>query len=176
MLSDEKQELFTRLWTEVQTTVAGYVYAIVRDVDVAKDVVQETALVLLRKFGEWDSSREFLPWALGVSKLEILAHYRDTGRSRVIFDNDLLDAITESWAKVAAEIGNEQAALHECLEKLAPHAQRIVRLRYYDELKAPQIADRVGTSAGAVRILLMRIREQLQRCVEQSLRSEGGLA
>ncbi len=176
MLSDEAQEQFTRLWTEVQPTVAGYVYAVVRDVHVAKDLVQETALVLLRKFGQWDSRRAFLPWALGVAKLEILAHRRDAGRSRMVFDDVLLDAITESWANVAADIGKEQAALHECLEKLAPHAREIVRLRYYDELKTPQIADRLGATAGAVRISLMRIREQLRDCVERRLRSEGGFA
>lgn len=176
MLDNEAQEQFTRLWTEVQPTVAGYVYSVVRDMHLAKDLVQETALVLLRKFGEWDSSREFLPWALGVAKLEILSHRRDTGRSRVVFDDALLDAITESWAKHATQIDAEQAALHECLEKLAPHAREIVRLRYFDEMQTPQIADRLGSTAGAVRISLMRIREQLQGCVERQLGPKGGFA
>ena len=175
MRSEETQEQFTRLWTEALPTVAAYVHAVVRDTHVAKDLVQETAMVLLRKFAEWDSSREFLPWALGVAKLEILAHRRDTGRSRLVFDDILLDAITESWAKHATEIDGEQAALHDCLEKLAPHAREIVRLRYYDELKTPQIAERLGSTAGAVRISLMRIRQQLQGCVEMRLRSEGGV-
>lgn len=176
MQQDTNQEQFTRLWTEALPTVAGYVLAVVRDSHVAKDLVQETALVLLRKFEEWDSSREFLPWALGVAKLEILAHRRDTGRSRVIFDDALLDAITTSWAKIATAVDDEQAALRDCLEKLAPHAREIVRLRYYDELKTPQIAEQLGSTAGAVRIALMRIREQLQSCVERQLRSESGFA
>jgi RNA polymerase sigma-70 factor, ECF subfamily len=124
MLNDEQQEQFTRLWTEVQPSVAGYVRAVVRDVHVTKDLVQETALVLLRKFGQWDPRLAFLPWALGVAKFEILAHHRDSGRSRLVFDDDLLDAITASWGMVAAEVLDEQAALQECLEKLSPHAGR----------------------------------------------------
>lgn len=176
MLNEEQQEQFTRLWTEVQPSVAGYVHAVVRDVHVAKDLVQETALVLLRKFGQWDSSRAFLPWALGVAKLQILAHHRDAGRSRLVFDDKLLDAITESWGMVTAEMSDEQVALHECLEKLAPHAREVVRLRYYEDLQAAQIASRLGSTAGAVRILLLRIREQLRTCVERHLHSEGGLA
>jgi RNA polymerase sigma-70 factor (ECF subfamily) len=176
MLNDEQQEQFTRLWTEVQPSVAGYVHALVRDVHVAKDLVQETALVLLRKFGEWNSSQPFLPWALGAAKFEILAHHRDAGRSRLVFDDDLLDAITESWGMVAAEVSDEQAALHECLEKLAPHAREVVRLRYYEVLQATQIASRLGSTTGAVRILLLRIREQLRACVERHLQSEGGIA
>ena len=174
MLNNEEQEQFTRLWTEAQPSVAGYVRAVVRDVDVARDLLQETALVLLRKFGKWDSTRAFLPWALGVAKFEILAHRRDAGRSRLLFDDALLDAITEWWGNVAEQIGDEQAALHDCLAKLAPRAREIVQLRFYDEMTMPKIAERLDATAGAIRISLMRIREQLQACVERRLHSEGG--
>lgn len=176
MLNHDEQEQFTRLWTQVQPSVAGYVRAVVRDLDLSKDVLQETALVLLRKFREWDSTRPFLPWAIGIAKFEILAQRRDAGRNRLVFDDALLDAITESWGNVTEEIGQEQAALQNCLDKLAPRAKEIVRLRYQSELKMPEIGERLGVTAGAVRISMMRIREQLQACVERRLRSEGGTA
>ena len=176
MLNNKEQEQFTRLWTQAQPSVAGYVRAIVRDGDVAKDVVQETALVLLRKFREWDSSRPFVAWALGIARFEILAHRRDAGRSRLVFDDALLDAITELWGDVAGEIGNEQVALHDCLEKLAPRARKIVHLRYFNELQMSQIGEQLGATAGAIRISLMRIRERLQECVERRLTSEGRTA
>lgn len=176
MLTNDEQEQFTRFWTEAQASVAGYVRAVVRDPDVTKDVLQQTALVLLRKFREWDPSRSFLPWALGVAKYEILAHRRDSGRSRLVFDETLLDSVTEMWAQVASEISQEQAVLHDCMEKLAPRALETVRLRYFHDLEMQQIGERLGTTAGAVRISLMRIRERLQECVERRLRTEGGTA
>lgn len=176
MLNNEDQEQFTRLWTQAQPSVAGYVRAVVRDVDVAKDVVQETALILLRKFQEWDPNQPFLPWALGIAKFEILAHRRDAGRSRLVFDDALLDAITESWGNAVAEIGNEQTALIDCLETLAPRAREIVRLRYVKEMNMRQIGESLGATAGAVRISMMRIRERLQDCVQRRLRSEGRTA
>lgn len=176
MLTDEQQEHFTRLWTEVQPSVSGYIHAVVRDAAVAKDIVQETALALLRKFAEWDSSRAFLPWAMGTAKYAILAHRRDSARCRVMFDDEVLHAITETWSTVAPEISEEQAALHTCLEKLAPHARDVVRLRYDEALESPQIAQRLGSTAGAVRIALQRIREQLRTCVEHQLSLEGGVA
>ncbi len=176
MLDHDEQERFTRLWTQAQPSVTGYVRAVVRDFDVARDVVQETALILLRKFREWDTSRPFLPWALGVAKFEILAHRRDAGRNRLVFNDALLDAFTESWGNVTEEISNEQAALHACVEHLAPRSREIVRMRYGNELSAPQIAERLETTAGAVRISMMRIREQPQACVKRRLRSEGTTA
>jgi len=174
MLDNEQQVRFTQLWTEAQPAVAAYVRAVVRDAHVAKDIVQETALVLLRKFEQWDSRRDFLPWALGFAKFELLSHRRDAGRSRIVFDDALLDAITDSWPGVVAEFDGEQSALQECLETLAPKAREIVRLRFYDELKMPQVAEKVGSTAGAARIAMMRIRRQLQDCVSRRLQSTGG--
>lgn len=52
--------------------------------------------------------------------------------------------------------------LHACLEKLAPHARDLVRLRYEESLDSPQIALKLGSTDGAMRIALQRIREMLR--------------
>ncbi|MDP3229189.1 MAG: sigma-70 family RNA polymerase sigma factor [Acidovorax sp.] len=174
MLDDLQQKRFTRLWTDAQPAVAGYVHAIVRDPAAAKDLVQETALVLLRKFSEYDERRPFLPWALGVAKFQILGYRRDAARCLVTFDAELFEQFTESWGEVAPTISDQAAALQTCLDKLAQHARRVVQLRYFEALDSTQIAERLGSSAGAVRVLLQRVREQLRLCVERQLRMEGG--
>ncbi|MDB4439619.1 sigma-70 family RNA polymerase sigma factor [Planctomicrobium sp.] len=169
MLDNEQQVSFTDLWVNAQADVAAYVRAVVRDPHATTDIVQNTAVVLLRKFESWDSSREFLPWAVGIAKFEILAHRRDSARRRVVLGDELLDSITEMWSSVTVEIELEESALHECLEKLEPKAREIVRLRYFEDLKTPQIADLVNSTQGAVRIALMRIRRQLLSCVNNRL-------
>lgn len=176
MLSDAQQELFTRLWTAVQPAVAGYIRALVRDDPVADDLTQETALVLLRTFSSYDPQRPFLPWALNTAKFQILGHRRDEARCRVLFDGDLLDRITENWGDAAPQISGEQAALGECLETLAPHARKLLRLRYDETLDSTQIARQLATTAAAVRMALQRAREQLRVCVERRLQIGGGTA
>ena len=176
MLDEEKQVRFTQLWTEAQPAVAAYVRAIVRDSHASKDIVQNTAVVLLRKFEQWDPDREFLPWALGFAKYEVLAHRRNVARSRLLFDDALLEAITESWPRAVSELNREQSALQDCLESLAPRAREIVRLRYFEELQMTQVAEQVGSTAGAARIALMRIRRQLLDCVNRRLQTAGGEA
>jgi len=174
MLDNKQQLSFTELWIDAQSSVTAYVQAIVRDSHITTDIVQNTAVVLLRKFDAWDSSREFLPWALGIAKFEILSHRRDSARRRVVLGSELLDSITEMWTSVSAEIDLEETALHECLEKLDPKAREIVRLRYFEDLKTPQVADRVNSTAGAVRVALMRIRRQLLDCVNHRLETLRG--
>jgi len=60
MLSELDQERFMRLWTSAQPAVANFVHALVRDHGAARDVLQETALVIFRRFEEYDGERPFV--------------------------------------------------------------------------------------------------------------------
>ena len=173
MLDQQQQIDFTELWKDAQPTVVAYVRGIVRDSQSSRDIVQNVAVVLMKKFPLWDSSRDFLAWALGIAKFEILAHRRDSARHRVVFNEELLESITEMWPVISTKIEVEEPALHECLENLDANAREIVRLRYFEDLMIPHVADRIGSTAGAVRVALMRIRRQLLRCVNRRLENLG---
>ena len=173
MLKDAQHTRFTEFWTDAQPAVLAYVRAVVRDAHAARDIVQNTAVVLMRKFEQWDASRPFLPWALGFAKFEVLAYQRDSGRCRLVFDEALLDAMTQSWPGIIDEVDRERSALRECLGTLAPKAREIVRLRYFDELDVSEVAERTSSTAGAARVALLRIRRQLQECVNHRLNKTG---
>ena len=75
MLDESDQDRFIQLWTTAQPAVAGYIRAVVRDTATAKDLLQETALVLLKNLhsmigkglfsvGPWESPN-FKCWDTG---------------------------------------------------------------------------------------------------------------
>lgn len=165
-----------RLWTTAQPAVANYVHALVRDHGAAKDVLQEVALVLFRRFGDYDGNRPFVAWALGIARLQVMGLRRDAARSLVAFDQELLTAFTEHWAELAPTVSDREAWLQTCLERLAPHARLVVKLRYFEELTAEEIGQRLKLNGANVRVTLQRIREQLRACIERQKRLEGGLA
>ena len=174
MLDERAQEQFVQLWTAAQPAVAGYICALMRDGEVAKDVLQETALVLLRRFAEYDSQRPFLAWALGVARFQMLGHQRDAARSFLTFDTELMERFTEHWAETAPAADRRAGALRECLEKLPGRARDVLRQRYFEELTAEDIARRLGANGASVRVMLQRIREQLRKCIERRMQAEGG--
>ena len=169
MLDEQNQERFMRLWTSAQPAVVNYIHALVRDHGAAQDVLQETALVIFRRFAEYDGQRPFLAWALGIARFQVMGQQRDAGRSRVIFDDDLLARFTDTWAELAPAASDRGAALQGCLGRLAAHARHLVQLRYFEDLTAEQIAQCLGGNGPAVRVGLQRIREQLRVCVERQL-------
>ena len=139
----------------------------------ADEVLQETSLVLFRRFDEYDEQRPLVAWALGVARFQVLSLNRDAARSRVAFDTELLVRFTETWGELAPGASDRSLFLQDCIQRLAARARQMVRLRYYDELTAEEIARQIGGTGAAVRVALQRIRQQLRECVERQLRAEG---
>ncbi|MEM9369294.1 MAG: sigma-70 family RNA polymerase sigma factor [Planctomycetota bacterium] len=173
MLDEDQQIRFTKFWTETQPTVSQYVGSLVRDQWAVRDIVQNTSLALLRKFSDFDESRPFLPWALGVAKFEVLGHFRDHARSRLISDARLLDQYTESWAEAAPRLSEEQTALQDCMSKLKGRSRAIVKLRYVEGHASDVIGRELNLSAANVRTILKRTREALRRCIEKHVAFQG---
>jgi len=176
MLSELDQERFMRLWTSAQPAVANFVHALVRDHGAARDVLQETALVIFRRFEEYDGERPFVAWALGIARFQVMGLQRDAARSLVVFDDELLEKFTDSWAELAPIVSDRSVALESCIERLAGHARRLVQLRYFEDLNAEQIAQRLGGNGASMRVTLQRIREQLRTCINQQVQLEGGMS
>lgn len=174
MLDEEQQIRFTQLWTDAQPTVSQYVTSLVRDHWVARDIIQNTSLTLLRKFSEYDDARPFFSWALGVAKFEILGQKRDFARNRIISDTELIEKYTEAWAEIAPTLNNEATALKHCVGELKGRSRAIIKLRYSDGKSSDSIGDELSISAANVRTILKRTRDALKRCVAKQLGLLGG--
>src|ERR1700710_651459 len=72
-----------------QSRLFGYIHSLVRDFNDADDLFQQTALILWRKFGEYDRGRSFLGWACGVARFEVTNFLRGRGRNRLYFTDQL---------------------------------------------------------------------------------------
>lgn len=177
MLTETQQEEFARLWTEAQPSVSNYVHSLIRDPAAARDIVQETAVVLIRKFGDYDPDRPFIAWALGFAKFRVLGFRRDEARSFVTFDSDLLDKFTEAWAKPAPQVTSDRhAALDACLGQLQGPSRKLLQFKYVEDLNSKEIGERLNRKSGSIRVMLQRIREQLKACVERRLQTPAQTA
>lgn len=174
-------EQFMRLWTKAEPMVAAYVHSVIRDFHVGQDVLQETAVALLRKFGEYDAARPFGAWAMGVARVAILAARRDRARDFLTFRPDLMETVAAAYEELTGELEVRRAALARCVEGVKKERTRqVLRLRYVEAMSPGRIAERLGMQAGAIRALLSRVRADLRECVgreltRQEIRNDTGL-
>jgi RNA polymerase sigma-70 factor (ECF subfamily) len=172
-----KAEFAERL-REAQSRLFGYIHSLVRDLDDADDLFQQTTLILWNKFDDFDRSRSFLSWACGVARLEVCNFLRSRGRQRLYFSDDLNLLLAEAQDEMAHdELEERRDALAGCVEKLRQRDRQLLDECYGREEGITEVAGRHGRSPQSVHNSLRRIRRSLFECIRRTLdqRSRPGL-
>lgn len=151
------------------------------------DLFQETSAEAVRSLGEVDlADRDPFNWLCQVAERRIIdAHRRffgsqkrDAGRevslnapgsstsdtSKPGLINLLVASMTS--ASQAFSRDQRQMKLLAALEKLPEDHREALRLRYLENLPSKEIAERLGKSDGAVRVMLTRSLTKLQQILE----------
>jgi len=154
--------------TRAQRQLYGFISTLVFGHADVEDVLQETNVVLWRKAAEFDSSREFMPWALRIAQLQSMAHLQKQ-RRRPLYDSALLDRIAdEAVADIVGADGRRQA-LASCLQKLPEKHRQLVAARYEPGGSVNDLAAAMGKQPKAVSEMLRRVRRTLLDCIEHAL-------
>ena len=155
--------------TEWQNRLFGYLVTLLGDLHDARDVLQETNLVLWKKIGEFQPGSDFGAWARKVAYFQALAFLRDRKRDRHLFDDDLLARFAEEETDTAQE--EELAlALRDCLARLPTNQRKLVSTRYREGGSIKQLTKRFGKKQSAIKMTLMRVRQALLACIELKLK------
>jgi RNA polymerase sigma-70 factor, ECF subfamily len=167
------QERSVGLLLSHRAMLLGYIASIVRDPDLAEDVFQNVAVVVLDKAGVVARDEEFPAWARRVARYESLTALRKRKRSPELLDQSVLELLEDEWSAADGAPAPARKALRECVEKLSPYAQQLIRMRYVDELSALDVADRLNRSPNTIYVALSRTYRHLAGCVERRLAREG---
>ncbi len=156
-----------------QTRLYGYIHSLVRDLNDADDLFQQTTLILWKKFSEFDPSRSFFSWACGIARLEVTNFLRSRGRQRLYFSDNLNLLLIEAQEQVSdEELEARREALAQCVEKLRRRDQELLG-ECYDSAGVHEAADRRGRSTQSIYNSLRRIRRALFECIARTLERQS---
>lgn len=157
--------------TACQSRLYAYILTLTGDREQARDVLQETNLVMWSKADEFEQGTNFIAWAFTIARYQVMAARQKTARDRLIFDDEVLEGMADIFDN-DEQYDERQAALGECIEQIAPNHRNLIKIRYTDGLSVKEIATRVDKTANAVAKVLHRTRLALMECIEKKL-SEG---
>ncbi len=170
MGTPSENDVFTAQLVSIQRRLYAYILTILPNLADADDVLQETNMVLLRKREEYIPGTDFIAWACRAAYFEVLAFRKkqQRERGRILFaDQALLDHLAgEARERILAGDQTLLARLEKCIQRLSLFHRQLIHYRYSYNILAEKIAERIGSSASAVRQLLYRIRTRLLKCVE----------
>jgi len=172
-LNSQHQDQFLRLYAEHEGALRVFVRAIVPSMADAAEIMQDAAVVLWQKFGEFDATRDFRKWAFGVARYEALSYLRDHGRDRHVFDDALVHRLAEDAAAADQRHEAQREALDECLGKLPAAQREMVLTAYTKGTRMDELAAERGQTAMSLYKMLHRIRQALLECVRRTVAREG---
>lgn len=161
---------FSQLVRLHQAVVRAYLGAHLREGEAADDLAQE---VFLRAFRRLDAFQlpetgTMRPWLMGIARNLLLEHLRRPGRLEARVDPE---AAAEAGQVVRdpVEVERRIEALQRCVDKLAPAAARLVWRHYFERRTLASLAAEENKQESALRMRLLRIREVLRACIEQTV-------
>jgi RNA polymerase sigma-70 factor (ECF subfamily) len=171
----ESRKRLMALMTQHQRRIFAYIYTLVPDRYDAEDLLQETSLVICEKFDAFKEGTDFVAWACQIAYWRIRYARQKFARSKVVFQQELVDALAQTAAVMPEELDQRHEALAHCLQKLPARDRELVLTRYEPGSGVPEAAKRSGRSLEAAYKALARIRKLLLDCVTHKLESEGAI-
>ena len=165
---------FDSVVRETQAHIRAYIAGMGvprHDVD---DIAQDVYVELYRFSDRIPPGVPIKQWLKGIARNLSLNYFRRTSRRQRLQREALVEIFLRAEQEHAPALseGPVRRALDGCYEKLPPDSRRLLALRYEQELPSQTIAERMQSTAEAVRVALFRVRASLKQCITRSLASE----
>ena len=171
-LHDQHHDQFLRLYAEHEPALRAFTRLLLPAREDVAGVMQEVAVTLWQKFGEYDAARDFRKWGFGIVRFKVLAHVRDQARDRHVFDGELVNRLADDATAMNQQHEAQREALDQCLQKL-PEAQRQMVLAAYTKgTRMDELAAGRGQTPMSLYKMLQRIRQALLECVRRTISQE----
>ncbi len=167
------QQSFTILLNRHKDRVYSYILYMIKDVENAEDIFQDTFLKVINtlKSGTYKEEGKFIQWVLRISHNLVIDYFRKGKRFQTIEsndDSDVFDFINLSEPSIEDTIIKEQiySDLRKLIAKLPPEQKEVLIMRHYADMSFKEISERTNTSIntalGRMRYALMNIRKMIE--------------
>jgi len=165
---------FLRLYSHSQRRIHNYIATFVYDPTAVDEVLQETSIVLWRKFSAFREDGNFYHWACGIARLEVLKYLRTNQRTALPLDEHVMELISAERQAMDKGLDHRREALEHCLGTLGETDRALVHRCYAGIGSFKAVAVELGRPVNAVYKSLGRIRSVLFECIERRLIAEEG--
>ncbi|MGD0094739.1 MAG: sigma-70 family RNA polymerase sigma factor [Planctomycetota bacterium] len=133
--------------------------------------LQEAFVQAYAQLASYDTAVPFYPWLKGIAwnglKME-LRRLQTARRCNLDYLRCVRLAKLEQDPE-GAEAEERAAALRLCLERLPQEQAALIQAKYSDNLPLQELAARMQTTTGALKVRLLRLRQALRTCILKQL-------
>ncbi len=176
-MSSPPDEDFVRLFTRYQRPLFLYLLSRVPNPVEAEEILQETNIIIWRKFEQFTPGTNFLAWASQIAKYEVLKYRERHQRDKKHFSDRVVEelAVTDSEElEDGSQWEERRQALINCLGKLRPKDRELIERRYRPGESGLSLAELLERPINSIYQSLGRIRRTLLECIHREMNAEAG--
>jgi RNA polymerase sigma-70 factor, ECF subfamily len=152
-------------------------YSMVRDSDVAADLVQDALVRAYVNLARCRDRERFRVWLVTLLRNRVLDHLKERRRRDASLSDDAVLRQAEARGS-GGTAPDERYALRtlmaDAVARLSEPLREAFVLRHVEQLPVAEVAQLLGTGESAIKMRLARAREQLQRALAPDLDARGG--
>ncbi|WP_166828696.1 sigma-70 family RNA polymerase sigma factor [Thalassoroseus pseudoceratinae] len=165
-------EEFVQLFTRNQRRLYLFILAQCPNPVEAEEILQETNVVIWRKFRQFEMGSSFLAWAGRIAHYEVLKFRERRHRDRHRFSDEFVKHVAEEALEESDQLEARRMALLNCLQKLRASDRELIRHRYATGHSGQDVADQLDRPVNSIYQSLSRIRRTLMECINRQLSTE----
>lgn len=165
----EKELNFEQVYHEYYPRILGHIRKKLSSYHEAEDLAQEVMTVCFRNFEKYDPEKAALgTWIYVIMNNRLKNYYRDKKTLVSLDDEDsYLEIASEEVLEEAVLLEEQRRILTETIERLPERERMIVTYTYLYRLTSSEVAQRLGMTAGNVRVVLNRSLKKLRIYLEE---------
>ena len=158
----------------------GYLYAMTRDAELAEEIYQNAAVVVIEKADQPEVIRNFRAWAKEVVRRQALHAIRARAaaeRHGRAMSPELLEAVSDVFVhdtSADSSSAMKPARSNSASKDYQKDKRELVALRYERSSSFDEISKHTGSTPAAVQRALSRIRKLLHGCVQRRMQLAEG--
>ncbi len=156
------REAFGFIFDEFSSKIYKFVYFRVGHKEVSEDILADTFVKAWIKISQVNSPKALSSWLYQVAKNNIIDYYRV--KKETVALEDVASILEDPYNAIEqVNLNIEQQKIIELLRSL-PHEQALViQYRFFEDLDNAEIAELMGKSEGAIRVIQHRAISNLKQ-------------
>jgi RNA polymerase sigma-70 factor (ECF subfamily) len=139
-----------------------FAFWIVKDADIAKDITQESWVIIINKIESLQNPRKFKSWALSIVKRKAIDSLRANNKEKINLKNHKNSIVKEDIYYKKEENKILQIKLLQSIEKLSIEHKMVIKLFYKESYTLKEISEILKISVGTTKSRLFHAREKLK--------------
>jgi RNA polymerase sigma-70 factor (ECF subfamily) len=169
---DLSEQFITRL-NAAHGRLLGFLRVMLGNSADAEDVLQRASMNMWRKFAEYDTTLDFFAWASSFCFYEAKNFQRTAARSRLHFDDELMQRLAEERAPDLDHREARLAAMDRCIGELDDSSRDLVREFYVNNNDIGALAQKQGRATQTLYNKLNTLRRLLADCMKRRMAQEA---